>query len=206
MLFGRNSVVGIAILDGLLQKHRGLLQSKFNRNEIELGLSHLELPGKRELIVVISIGVLEHDDDSDFRGLARQFEVNASCSLRILDAALANPRVREIHIASSVAALAPRPGFLGYHISKSAFDQVARIAAAHPPPGVSVFVWRFPFIPSPLNQGRKAPPVFRATSAQVSASVASETKPGVRYVNLTQRILAKPLFILGALAQVFRAG
>lgn len=200
-LFGANSVVGTAILDGLFRKYGDLANTRFNRNEIECGLSRLGSVHERRLIVVLSIGVLESDDYSGPSGFLRQFNVNAALPSRILEAAVSNPSVCEIHIASSVAALAPRPRFLGYHISKRAFDEVARAIAVRSSTDVSIYVWRLPFISSPLNQGRKAPAILHATVEQVSACVASVSKPGILYLKPSHRILAKPLFIYGLLRQ-----
>jgi hypothetical protein len=205
MLFGANSTVGTAILVGLLRKYDDLVQTRFNRNEIEFGLSSLTSARERRLIVVISIGVLESDYDGGNRGTLRQFNVNTALSARILEVALSNPLVCEIHVASSIAALAPRPGFLGYHISKRSLDEVAIVAAINSQLDVSIFIWRLPFIPSLLNRGRKPPALFHATVEQVSDCVASSSKPGIMYVKASHRILAKPVFIYGLLCQALRA-
>lgn len=202
LLFGANSTVGTAIAEGLRRKRNGLVQTDFGRNEIDSGLSELQGAQGRTLIVVIAIGVLEPDRSSGHRGLLRQFSVNAALSSRILEAALANPFVSEIHIASSIAVLAPRPGFLGYHLSKRAFDDVASAIALNPPVNLSMFVWRLPFIPSNLNTGRRPPMIFHATVEEVSARVASRSKPGVLYLKWSHRVLAKPLFLYGLLRQL----
>ena len=201
ILFGANSAVGTAIAQGLHRKYQGLAHSQFNRHEIDSGLSRLGAARGRNLIVVISIGVLESDHSSGHSGLFRQFNVNAALSSRILEVALSNPLVCEIHIASSVAALAPRPGFLGYYISKRAFDEVARAIAVNPPDNLSIFVWRLPFIPSNLNRGRRPPAFLHSTVEQVSARVASKSNPGIVYVKWSHRLLAKPLLLYGLFRQ-----
>lgn len=206
MLFGANSTVGMSIMGGLLRKYGNLAQTRFNRNEMEFGLSCLSSAREQRLIVVISIGVLESDYDGGNRGMLRQFNVNTALSARILEVALSNPLVCEIHVASSIAALAPRPGFLGYHISKRSLDDVAIVAASSSPVDVSIFIWRLPFIPSVLNKGRKPPPLFHATVEQVSDCVASSSKPGIKYVKASHRILAKPVFIYGLILQAIRGG
>lgn len=203
MLFGANSEVGAAIAKGIFQKYEQMPQRTYNRDEIEIGLSSLSATREQGIIVVISIGVLERDPPTGHGGMLRQFNINAGIPSKILEVALSNRSVREVHVASSIAALAPRPGFVGYHISKRALDEVASAIAIRPPTHVSIFVWRFPFIPSKLNKGRRAPMGLKASLEEVTACVASTSKSGVVYLRRSHWILGKALRLFGIVRRLF---
>jgi NADP-dependent 3-hydroxy acid dehydrogenase YdfG len=134
-------------------------------------------------------------------------ETNTNSTMRIFEKIL-EARIdngfTEIHLTSSLLADFVRPSLFSYSISKFITERyilsLNKFCGKH---GVGIFIWKFAFVATKLNENRKKS-IISTNFKAISENARKKTKPGVYYIPWWSKTPSKILKHLPGLAEKFK--
>tara|TARA_B110000438_G_scaffold263910_1_gene276214 strand:- start:1563 stop:2258 length:696 start_codon:yes stop_codon:yes gene_type:complete len=212
-LFGGNSKIGNAILNGLIVKYKNhpvdiisiIRNSKGHipkgkivlvNNYLE-GLNYIDQKDKKSKnIFILSFGVLksESKEVSYSENLKFHLEINTFQILEIFKSIIKKKEFTEIHIVSSILADFIRPSISSYCLSKNLLD-VFIYEQLNKTSRKKIYIWKPAFVDSDLNKNRK-PTFLKTSSDEIEKYISKKYEGGTYYIPFYSRyltILAKKL-------------
>ena len=200
-LIGGNSVIGGAILNGVLRKHKNedidiysFIRTNYKEKipgevitvndyiESVEYINNVHKEGARQ-IIIISFGVLvvEKKDNNFSENLNYHLHVNTFQSFNIFKLLLDSIKLREFHIVSSVLADFIRPSLYSYSVSKNLLELLIDNLIKTKEIKEKVFIWKPAFVDSRLNKGRKSSG-FKTSPKKITNMVSKKIKGGSYYI------------------------
>ncbi|OUX36523.1 MAG: hypothetical protein CBE33_05400 [Candidatus Pelagibacter sp. TMED273] len=214
-LFGGNSEIGNAILDGLVlrNKNNEIIIKSFVRSEIRQSISgqikfvntyfeatnHIDSNDNEQNIFILSFGVLreENKEVKFIDNLRYHLDINTFEKINILRFLEKNYKHSEVHIVSSILADFIRPSVVSYCLSKMLLDVYLQEINGNYF-DKNLFIWKPAFVISNLNRGRNAS-FLKTNTKKITNSVTSKVKGDAYYIPFYSKyltILAKRLSTL----------
>ncbi len=213
LVIGCNSVIGMALAQGVANRKsiskilgvaRNVSLNSAPRHEIlqvgkysNLNIDEILL-NSQIVAIIVSFGVLDSSENL-IQSIDLNFKVNTFEYLNILEKIISSPHLTddvEIHVTSSLLADFSRNSALIYALSKQVTERV--ILQKVKPIHKNIFIWKLPFVDTPLNSGRSRSPIKTSERAILNCAE-KKTKPGMYYIPKYSRIPALFLKSLPAL-------
>lgn len=203
-LFGGNSKIGNAILQGLEEKYKNTTieiisiirsdKQKELRGDTLIVENYIDALIKiKKLntnnIFILSFGVLRLENSSIklFENIKYHLDINTFETLNILKSLLADFKYTEIHVVSSILGDFIRPSLFSYSISKNLLNEcISKLLTKDI--ANSIYVWKPAFVDSELNHGRTAT-LLKTDVAKIKKSVLRKKSGGVYYVPFYSKYL-----------------
>lgn len=208
-LFGGNSLIGNAIVEGLEEKYKNsnidiisIIRSDKQKKlkgkilKVENYIDALSKIKKLDInnidvnnIFVLSFGVLRSENSSLnlFENIKYHLDINTFQTLNILKSLIADFKYTEIHVVSSILGDFIRPSLFSYSISKNLLNEcISKLLTKDT--AKSIYVWKPAFVDSELNHGRTAT-LLKTDVAKIKKIVLRKKSGGVYYVPFYSKYL-----------------
>ena len=203
-LFGGNSKIGNAILQGLEEKYKNttieIISIIRSDKQKELKGSILIVENYIDALIkikklnannifILSFGVLRLENSSIklFENIKYHLDINTFETLNIIKSLLTNFKYTEIHVVSSILGDFIRPSLFSYSMSKNLLNECISELLTKDITN-SIYVWKPAFVDSELNHGRTAT-LLKTDVAKIKNSVLRKTNGGVYYIPFYSKYL-----------------